>query len=83
MERDNGYGILGMLLRFKVGNGNGATGDGSVPRLSIPSEGRDSLTFRVLSLVLGFFGYNHADPIESFIVNPLAYRILLVDLDIW
>ena len=37
----------------------------------------------LLSLVLSFVGYNHADPIESFIVNPLAYRILLIDPDFW
>lgn len=83
MERDNGYGILGMILRFKFGYASLAAGDMPVSRLLIPNEERDSLTFRVLSLVLGFVGYNHEDPIESFIVNPLAYRILLIDLDIW
>ncbi|PHH90184.1 hypothetical protein CDD83_4315 [Cordyceps sp. RAO-2017] len=83
MERDNGYSILGMILRFKIGHGNYSTGDLPVSRLLISNEERDSLTFRVLSLVLGFVGYNHVDPIESFIVNPLAYRILLIDLDIW
>ncbi|PNY27049.1 Beige protein [Tolypocladium capitatum] len=83
MERDNGYGILGMLLRFKIGLGGVAAGDVSVSRLSISNEDRDGLAFRVLSLILGFVGYNHKDPIESFIVNPLAYRILLIDLDMW
>ncbi|KAM4063724.1 beige/BEACH domain-containing protein [Hirsutella rhossiliensis] len=83
MERDNGYGILGMILRFKIGYGNLAAGDVPVSRLLISAEERDSLTLRVLSLVLDFVGYNHVDPIESFIVNPLAYRILLIDLDIW
>ncbi|ODA76470.1 hypothetical protein RJ55_07740 [Drechmeria coniospora] len=80
MERDNGYGILGMLLRFKMGYGNG---EPPVPRLFISVAERDSLAFRVLSLMLDFLGYNHAEPIESFIVNPLAYRMLLIDLDIW
>ncbi|KAF4503775.1 hypothetical protein G6O67_008909 [Ophiocordyceps sinensis] len=55
----------------------------TVSRLVMSNEERDSLTFQVLSLILGFVGYNHVDPIESFIVNPLAYRILLIDLDIW
>ncbi|KAK2594068.1 Beige protein-like 1 [Conoideocrella luteorostrata] len=83
MERDNGYGIFGMLLRFKVGYGSHIAGEPAAFRLSISGEDRDSLLFRVLSLILGFVGYNHAESIESFIVNPLAYRILLIDLDIW
>ncbi|QUC17585.1 uncharacterized protein UV8b_01826 [Ustilaginoidea virens] len=83
MERDNGYGILGMLLRFKAGYGVQTAGEPAAPRLLISNEDRDSLLFRILSLILEFVGYNHAEPIESFIVNPLAYRILLIDLDIW
>lgn len=83
MERDNGYGILGMLLRFKLGYGSWPNNEAPVARLSLSSDEKDSLTFRILSLVLGFVGYNHTAPIESFIVNPLAYRILLIDLDIW
>lgn len=83
MERDNGYGILGMLLRFKLGYGNWPSSEAPVSRLALSSDEKDSLTFRILSLVLGFVGYNHTSPIESFIVNPLAYRILLIDLDIW
>jgi beige protein homolog 1 len=83
MERDNGYGILGMLLRFKLGYGSWPSSEAPVARLALSSDERDSLTFRALSLVLDFVGYNHAAPIESFIVNPLAYRILLIDLDIW
>ncbi|TWU72947.1 hypothetical protein ED733_002830 [Metarhizium rileyi] len=83
MERDNGYGILGMLLRLKIGYGTQIAGEPAAERLFISNEDRDSLLFRILSLILGFVGYNHAEPIDSFIVNPLAYRILLIDLDIW
>lgn len=83
MERDNGYGILGMMLRFKLGYGGNPAGDIPVPKLNINSEERDSLALRILSLVLGFVGYKHGEPAASFIINPLAYRILLIDLDIW
>lgn len=83
MERDNGYGILGMLLRFKLGYGGWPSNEGPVFRLSISNEEKYGLTFQILSLILGFVGYNHASPIDSFIVNPLAYRILLIDLDLW
>jgi hypothetical protein len=83
VERDNGYAILGMLLRIKLGYGGYGTGENLVPRLMISSEERDRLAFQILSLVLGFVGYNHGEPSESFIINPFAYRIILIDLDIW
>ncbi|KAK3330480.1 hypothetical protein B0H66DRAFT_598017 [Apodospora peruviana] len=82
MERDNGYAILSMLLRAKLGYGVSAS-DKQLWRLALTSDTRDKLSFQLLSLVLSFVGYNHADPIESFIVNPLAYRVLLIDLDAW
>ena len=83
MERDNGYSILGMLLRIKLGYGGSAVQEPPATRLLISTEDRDSLTFRILSLVLGFVGYNHGEPRASFVVNPLAYRILLIDFDMW
>ena len=82
MERDNGYAILSLLLRAKLGYGVSSS-DNQSWRLSLSNEARDKLSFQLLSLILQFVGYNHADPIESFIVNPLAYRILLIDLDTW
>lgn len=82
MERDNGYAILGMLLRAKLGY---ATAGSDIPgwRLLLTPEERDRLGFQLLSLVLDFVGYKHADPVESFIINPLAYRIMLIDFDTW
>ncbi|KAK7734740.1 Beige protein-like 1 [Cytospora paraplurivora] len=82
MERDNGYAILGMLLRAKLGY---ATSGSDIPawRLLLTPEERDKLSFQLLSLVLDFVGYKHASPVESFIINPLAYRILLIDFDTW
>lgn len=83
MERDSGYSVLGMLLRIKLGYGNGGAGEHGVVRLQLNPGERDKLTFQLLSLILGFVGYNHETPIESFIINPLAYRILLIDFDTW
>ncbi|KAF5678112.1 Beige like 1 [Fusarium circinatum] len=82
IEKDNGYGILAMLLRVKLGYDR-SSGDSAVTRLQVSNEDRDRLAFQLLSLILGFVGYNHTEPMESFIINPLAYRILLIDLDIW
>lgn len=63
MERDNGFAILGHLIRQK--------------------DGKDIVGMPLLRLVLDFVGYRRDAPEESFIINPLAYRILLVDFDVW
>lgn len=84
MERENGYAILGALLRGKMGAGMVVSSrGGNNETSSLTSEDRDQLGFQLLSLVLGFVGYDHENPEESFIINPLAYRILLVDFDMW
>ncbi|KAI0597278.1 hypothetical protein F4775DRAFT_602867 [Biscogniauxia sp. FL1348] len=82
MERDGGYVILGILLRIKLGF-TGSTSDSLTERLVLQGLEKDKLCFQLLSLVLGFVGYNHLNPLESVIINPLAYRILLVDFDGW
>lgn len=83
MERENGYAILGALIRGKVGAGVVVSSKYHPEPSSMNSDERDKLGFQLLSLVLGFVGYNHEKPEESFIINPLAYRILLVDYDMW
>ncbi|ATY63554.1 beige BEACH domain-containing [Cordyceps militaris] len=83
MERGKGYNILAMLLRYKMGYTAGLITENFAIKLHLSPEERDSLAFRVLSLVLGFVGYNHENPLDSLIINALAYRILLIDLDLW
>ena len=63
MERDNGFAILGHLIRTK--------------------EGKNIIGKDLLRVILEFVGFKHDAPEESFIINPLAYRILLVDFDMW
>ncbi|CAJ2504012.1 Uu.00g114060.m01.CDS01 [Anthostomella pinea] len=82
MEKDGGYAILGLLLRTKLGFA-GSTSENVTAKLVLQSTERDKLCFQLLSLVLGFIGYNHREPLESVIINPLAYRILLLDFDGW
>jgi hypothetical protein len=84
MERDNGYAILSMVLRAKLGYSvPGSESQSQAWRLALSNEARDRLSLQLLTLVLHFVGYKHADPIESFIINPLAYRVLLIDPDTW
>ena len=53
--------------------------------LTIKMEQIDSeeLALGILDRILWFVGYDDIQPENSIINNPLAYRILLVDLDIW
>ncbi|KAG7928679.1 hypothetical protein KL925_000860 [Ogataea polymorpha] len=41
------------------------------------------LNLTVLDSILRFVGYNETSPIESILANALAYRILIVDFEIW
>ncbi|KAJ5947666.1 hypothetical protein N7466_000681 [Penicillium verhagenii] len=83
MERENGYGILAALLREKLGFqlGNFSSSKSAVANYS-PEE-QISLTLDLLHLTLKFVGYDPEHPNQSIITNPLAYRVLLVDMDIW
>lgn len=85
MERENGFGVLAGLLRGKTGIGQGFpnTESGDSAEFSGSIEEREKLVVDLLSLILTFVGYDAANPEDSIINNPLAYRILLVDLDVW
>ncbi|KXJ94184.1 beige/BEACH domain-containing protein [Microdochium bolleyi] len=82
MESAGGYQVLALLLRTKLGF-TGSTNVLATFRLELEDDEKDKLCFRLLSLVLDFVGYKHRDPLDSVIINPLAYRILLVDFDGW
>jgi beige protein homolog 1 len=86
MERDQGYAILASLIREKVGYGNtGFLASNAKSSLAIPtaSTTRAELAMSLLRLMLDFVGYNFSKPEQSIINNPLAYRVLLVDTDVW
>ena len=85
MERDNGYSVLATILRDKVGSEKSLNIQGSkiCPAISQEDDERTQLTLQLLGLVLDFLGYNVERPQESVLNNPLAYRVLLIDLDIW
>ena len=85
MERDNGFGVLANLLSEKVL----AIEQKYVGAPTDPEEllgGRelfDGFCVDILRILLEFVGHRLAHPESSIINNPLAYRILLVDLNIW
>ncbi|KAI2619611.1 beach-domain-containing protein [Hypoxylon sp. NC1633] len=82
MEKDGGYPILGILLKTKLGFSSPAS-EAITEKLTLQSTEKEKLCLQLLSLVLAFVGYKHRDPLESVIINPLAYRILLIDFDGW
>ncbi|KAJ5350153.1 hypothetical protein N7541_007880 [Penicillium brevicompactum] len=84
MERENGYGILAALLREKLGFhiGNSAA-PCRIPAVSSDPKELFALTLDLLRLTLAFVGYDFERPNRSIITNPLAYRVLLVDMDVW
>lgn len=84
MERDNGYGILASLLREKLGfQVSNAPNAGRSTAVSANDDELNTLMLELLRLTLGFVGYDFKQPNHSIISNPLAYRVLLVDMDVW
>ncbi|KAI0395608.1 beige/BEACH domain-containing protein [Xylariaceae sp. FL0594] len=82
IEKDGGYAILGILLRTKLGL-VGPSGNTVTEKLTLSVSERDELALRLLLLVLRFVGYDHSEPLESIVINPLAFRLLVVDFDGW
>ena len=86
MERENGFSILGSLLSsklVKITDARGSRGSTLTNNSNSSFTEEEQLVLKVLIRVLSFVGYDPDSPENSVINNALAYRILLVDLDIW
>lgn len=85
MERDSGFGVLANLLAVKLSIENPKPDRITVASAngSEENKGNESLSKHILHLILEFVGYRFERPEDSVINNPLAYRVLLVDFDIW
>ena len=83
MERENGFGVLASLLTTKLGSGINTPKIGDIPDTFIDRHATEDLAFELLTRILHFVGYQSERPEDSVINNPLAYRILLVDTDVW
>lgn len=80
MERENGFGVLSTMLTAKLGGIETAR---NVQVNTLIDKDMEDLAYEVLSRILDFLGYRQSNPTDSVMNNPLAYRILLVDLPIW
>ena len=84
MERENGFGVLASLLTKKLDLLLAKLINQAAPeKLPEAFQQHEMLTLDILTIVLRFIGYQPERPRESVINNPLAYRILLVDVDTW
>lgn len=85
MEREFGFGVLANLLALKLSIelSNQDKTIGTSTQVSGENEAQGSLSQDILHLILNFVGYRFDKPEESVINNPLAYRVLLVDFDVW
>lgn len=85
MERENGFGVLANLLAAKLSLGNSriANEDRSPVVVHGDNRSHELLCLDILALILNFVGYRKESPEDSVIDNPLAYRVLLVDFDLW
>lgn len=92
IEAESSYALLAYLLSVKLGlspilsSGSFSATTSSQPAQALtfesPSE-RNELAMKLFLSVLDFVGYSVTNPIQSVIMNPLAYRILVIDLDVW
>ena len=84
MEKGNGFGVVAALIREKLAFESGAPAASTRKASAMLNlEDRQSLPGELLEMVLDFVGYDKSKPENSMIVNPMAYRVLLVDFDTW
>jgi hypothetical protein len=83
MEQRNGFAVLAEVLRQKIGFTMGGLVARNASSLDVTQEDCEVFVLQLLRIILRFVGYDEHRPTESLIINPLAYRVLLVDLEIW
>ncbi|KAL8899813.1 MAG: hypothetical protein Q9207_006001, partial [Kuettlingeria erythrocarpa] len=85
LERENGFAVLSNLIAEKLltpfQESDSKNTDDAI-NIS-DTERNDELALKVLTMILKFLGYRTDRPEHSVLNNPLAYRILLVDADLW
>lgn len=86
MESQNGYAILASLIRDKLGFHYSPSNSGTskaAETLSSSLEERHDLALKLLKMILDFLGFVEGHPLDAVLNNPLAYRVLLIDCDVW
>ena len=83
-EKQNGYAILAWLLTRKFRSlFNDDYHNQRNEKYSSRQYINGPTPLRIFQAILDFVGYDSESPKRSVIINPLAYRALIVDCDIW
>ena len=83
MEQNNGFAVLAEVLRQKIGFNPTGFGPRKFSDIDMTDDDCELFIAKLLRVILRFVGYDEENPTESLIINPLAYRVLLVDLELW
>ncbi|OQO06015.1 hypothetical protein B0A48_08603 [Cryoendolithus antarcticus] len=86
MEKGHWFGVMAVIIREKLGFETGAASANASnrkPSPPLPLEDRQTVPFELLQLILEFLGHDKASPENSMIVNPMGYRVLIIDFDTW
>ncbi|KAF2867316.1 hypothetical protein BDV95DRAFT_502883 [Massariosphaeria phaeospora] len=83
MEQNNGFALLAEALRQKIGFGVNGLPLRTTAAIDMTPDECETFISQLLRVILRFVGYDENQPTECLIINPLAYRVLLVDLELW
>lgn len=87
MERGGGYGVLSWLLRKKllIDDQTISTQDGlSIVNIKVETPGQlETLALSLLRSTLQYTTLNYDSVSKALIANPLAYRMIIIDNDLW
>jgi len=85
MEKSNGYGVVALLLREKLVLYHSSLLHtlGRQPLFTKNCQERETLIHELLKTILEFLGLDLERPQKSLMLNPMAYRSLLLDNELW
>ena len=83
IERDHGYSIMANILASKLRKLDAEHFSQEVSSSLSNGHSISQPSLKALDTILEFLGYRKDQPEDSIINNPLAFRTLLVDLDMW
>ncbi|OQN95747.1 hypothetical protein B0A48_17937 [Cryoendolithus antarcticus] len=86
MEKGHWFGVMAVIIREKLGFETGASSANATsrkPSPPLPLEDRQTVPLELLQLILEFLGHDKTSPENSMIVNPMGYRVLIIDFDTW
>lgn len=85
-ERSSGFGVLSWLLQQKVlptGQRDALTSDRFIANISIAEDEIASQSLALLDVIVHASTAGSGSGEEAIVINPLAYRMLVIDNELW